>query len=195
MDVGIIGTGSVGTALTSGLSAAGHDVAVGSRDPEARTVEAGSVTSQEAAIRDSEVVIFAVPPDVAVDLAQKYADALAGTTIVDPSNEYPEASDGPSVAERISDAAPAATVVKAFNTIGDNRMTAPEIDGDRVTMFIAGDETDATDTVAGLAGDLGFEARHVGGLAAAAHLEAMGRFWIDLSQEFGRDIGFRLLQE
>ena len=33
MKVGIIGTGNVGSALTAGLTAAGHDVVVGSRDP------------------------------------------------------------------------------------------------------------------------------------------------------------------
>ena len=33
MKVGIIGTGNVGSALTAGVTAAGHDVVVGSRDP------------------------------------------------------------------------------------------------------------------------------------------------------------------
>jgi predicted dinucleotide-binding enzyme len=195
MHIGIIGTGDVGTALATGLSRANHEVTLGSRNPSNHTLEGATVTSQAAAIRESEVVILAVPPNVAVELATSFEEALAGATVVDPTNEYPEATAEMSVAERVAEAAPAASVVKAFNTIGFDRMAAPEIDGDRVTMFIAGDATDATETVAGLAADIGFEARHVGGLAAASHLEAMGRFWIDLSQEFGRDIGFRLLQE
>jgi len=134
IDVGIIGTGAVGTALARGLSAAEH----------------------------GEVVVLALPAAAVVDVAG---------------------------------AAPGANVVKAFNTIGANRMTDPVIDGEPATMFLAGAGDDAIGTVAELAADLGFEPVVAGNLAAAALLEDLARFWIALSQTHGRDIGFRLLRE
>ena len=45
MNIGLIGTGSVGIALAAGLTAAGHDV-VGSRDPDAARGHDGTITTQ-----------------------------------------------------------------------------------------------------------------------------------------------------
>ena len=60
--------------------------------------------------------------------------------------------------------------------------------------LVAGDEDAAVGTVAGLAEDLGFEPVLAGDLEAAGHLESLARFWIELSQAYSRDIGFRLLR-
>lgn len=45
MNIGIIGTGSVGSALATGLKAAGHYTVVGSRDPDANEVEGVEVVT------------------------------------------------------------------------------------------------------------------------------------------------------
>jgi len=195
MQIGIIGTGSVGSALASGFAAAGHDVVLGSRRPETAGSDGPPVRSQRAAAEGGDVVVLAVPSGVVVDVAADLADALADTPVVDATNEYPSPRADRSLAARVADAAPAANVVKAFNTIGANRMTDPVIDGEPATMFLAGDDADAVRTVATLAADLGFEPLVAGDLAAAAHLEHLARFWIHLSGEHGRDIGFRLLSE
>jgi predicted dinucleotide-binding enzyme len=192
MQIGILGTGSVGTALATGLSAADHEVVLGSRNPN-RAGGDHPVRSQREAAEHGTVVVLAVPAAAAVDLAAALADALAGTTVVDAANEYPTATSHDPLAVRIAEAAPDARVVKAFNTIGANRMTDPVIDGEPATMFVAGDEDAAVGTVAGLAEDLGFEPVLAGDLDAAGHLESLARFWIDLSRDHGRDIGFRLL--
>jgi predicted dinucleotide-binding enzyme len=73
-------------------------------------------------------------------------------------------------------------------------MTDPVIDGEPATMFVAGDDA-GVGAVAGLAADLGFEPAVAGDLAAAGHLESLARFWIDLSRDRGRNIGFRLVEE
>lgn len=195
MRVGIIGTGSVGSALATGLKDAGHDVVVGSRQPETKQVDGVRVVAQEAAAQHADVVILAVPVDVVTDIAVRLQKSLADTPVVDTSNEYPEPSPGPSVAERIAEVVPDAQVVKGFNTIGANRLATPTINGDAVTMLLASDHTGALESVGTLAGDLGFEPVVAGELDAAEHLEHLARLWIDLSQKHGRDIGFRLLHE
>lgn len=195
MDVAIVGTGNVGTALARGFAAAGHDVVAGSRDPGRETVEGRTdVVSHGEAVEHGSVVVLAVPPGTAVDLAGAFSDALAGTTVVDPTNEYPAPSGEGSVADRIAAAAPGADVVKAFNTIGAEHMTDPVVGGTPATMFVAG-PTAAAETVAGLAADLGFDPFVVGDLESAVHLENLARFWIDLGIDHGRDVGFRLLRE
>ncbi|SFR46732.1 NADPH-dependent F420 reductase [Halogeometricum limi] len=193
MKVGIVGTGSVGGSLASGLAAAGHDVVVGSRDPEAAEVADVDVVTQRAAAERGDVVILALPASVVAGVAGDLRDALDGKPVLDAANEYPTPGGDASVAARVADAAPTANVVKAFNTIGANRMTDPAFDGERATMFLAGDDEDAVSVAAELAADLGFEPVVAGDLAAATHLEHLARFWIHLSGTYGRDIAFRLL--
>ncbi|MFW6316852.1 MAG: NADPH-dependent F420 reductase [Halorubrum sp.] len=195
MNVSIIGTGSVGSALAEGLGAAGHSVVLGSRDPDTARSNGATVTTQRDAAERGDVVVLALPAGVAADVAADLQTALAGKPVVDAANEYPTATSHRSLAERVADAVPDARVVKAFNAIGANRMTDPVIDGERATMFLAGDDEDALTTVATLADDLGFEPLVAGDLSAAGHLEGLARFWIHLSQTHGRDIAFRLLRE
>jgi len=194
MKVGIIGTGNVGSALATGLTAAGHSTVVGSRDPESNQVEDTDVVTQQAAAEHGDVVVLALPSSVIADVAADLRDALADKPVIDAANEYPTPKSETPLAVRVADAAPDANVVKAFNTIGTNLMTDPVIDGESATMFLAGDDSEAVDTTASLARDLGFEPLIAGGLSAAGHLEHLARFWIHLSQEYGRDIAFRLLQ-
>ncbi|WP_440991305.1 NADPH-dependent F420 reductase [Haloarchaeobius baliensis] len=195
MQVGIIGTGHVGQALATGLSTAGHDVLLGSRTPETTVFDGATVVTQRAAAEQGDVVVLAVPAGSVVDVAGELADALAGKPLVDATNEYPSSRSDRSLGERVADAAPAAHVVKAFNTIGANLMTDPVLDGEAATMFLAGDDDAAVETVGSVVADLGFEPVVAGDLAAAGHLENLGRLWIHLSQLHGRDIAFRFLQD
>ncbi len=195
MKVGIIGTGNVGTALATGLSAAGHDVVVGSREPATTTVEGVAVATQRTAAEHGDAVVLALPAGVISDVAAALEAVLDGKPVLDAANEYPVAGGAESLAERVAAAVPGAHVVKAFNTIGANRMTAPVVNGAPATMFLAGDDVDAVATAASLASDLGFEPVETGDLSAATHLEHLARFWIYLSQTYGRDTAFRYLRE
>lgn len=195
MHVGVIGTGAVGTSLSLGLESAGHDVVLGSRSPsEASTpnVDADVVDHLEAIDR-AEAIIPAVPPDAAVDLSRRYRDELEGKTVIDPTNEYPDPTDVRSVAQRITEAAPGASVAKAFNSIGAEHMRDPAVGDGTATMFVAG-EMEARDVAEGLAADIGFDVVAVGGLDAADRLEDLGRLWIDLSIEHGREVAYHLLR-
>jgi predicted dinucleotide-binding enzyme len=195
MNIGILGTGNVGSALATGFSNAGHEVVLGSRDPDSVQGSDVDVVTQKAAAEHGDVVVLAVPAGAIVTVAAELESILAGKTVIDAANEYPEAKSGRPLAVRVADAAPNANVVKAFNTIGANRMTDPLVDGERATMFLAGDDDDAVQTAATLATDLGFTPLVAGDLSAASHLEHLARFWIHLSQEHGRNIAFRLLRD
>ena len=198
MDIGIIGTGAVGTTLASGFSAAGHDVALGSRTPAETTVEAGTrthVRSQRDAAAFGDVVVLALPAGALVDVATYLANELAEKPVIDTSNEYPMAGDDRSLGVRLAEAVPEARVVKAFNTTGAERMRDPVVDGRPATLFVAGDHADACRIASDLGTDLGFDPLVVGDLGNATHLEHLARFWITLSQTHGRDIAFALLDE
>jgi hypothetical protein len=194
MKIGVIGSGDVGEALATGLAAAGHEAVVGSRAPGKTRLDGIEVVTQRAAAEVGDVVVLALPAGVVVDVAGELRGALADKPVVDTANEYPSAGAEPSLAAHVAEAAPEAHLVKAFNTIGANLMTDPVVDGTPATMFLAGDDADAVETVRALAADLGFEPVVAGDLAAAAHLEHLARLWIHLSREYGRDVAFRLLR-
>lgn len=201
--IAIIGAGSVGSNLGRGFVDAEYDVVFGVRDPDDHDVsqlaeslgDRARVTTVEAAIGTGDPVVLAVPANVAPDLAATHRDQLAGKTVIDPTNSL--ATDGmavdASIAQRIATAAPEATVIKAFNTIGAEWFRDPEVDDVPATMFVSGDDPAAKDTVTDLAGSLGFDPIDVGALSTAHHLEHLARFWIHLSRTYGRDIAFRLL--
>ncbi|MFC7019365.1 MULTISPECIES: NADPH-dependent F420 reductase [Haloarcula] len=197
MDIGIIGTGAVGSALASGWTAAGHDVVLGSRTPDSTAAEGPrvQVRGQREAAAFGDAVVLALPAGAVTDVAAYLENELAEKAVVDTTNEYPFASDDRSLALRLAETVPQSRVVKAFNTVGAERMADPVIEGRPATMFIAGDDPEACDLVGALARDLGFDPLRAGDIDAAEHLEHLARFWISLSQTCGRDIAFRLLEE
>jgi hypothetical protein len=193
MEIGILGTGNVGSALADGFTAAGHDVVVGSRSPDDADVDGVEVTTQAGAAAAADAVVLALPGEAVVDVAADLADSLAGKPVLDPTNEYPERSSEPSLAAHVAEAAPDAHVVKVFNTIGAEHMRDPEVGGETATMFLAGDDS-AVETAETLAGDLGFDTFVVGDLSKAARLEDLARLWIDVAFEQTRNVAFRFLR-
>lgn len=187
MQIGIIGNGNVGAALGTLMEHAGHDVAMGVRDNSpARAGRAASVV--EAA--DSEVVIVAVPFAAFDELFDdQLRAALSGRVVVDASN--PVQADwspaplepGESAATDIARRVPDARVVKAFNTVFADSMTPERLErnGMRVTAFVAGDDHDAVETVAGLAEEIGFAPVVTGGLRTAWLLEAVAHLNIAIA--------------
>ena len=61
MNIGLIGTGSVGIALAAGLTAAGHDIVVRSRDSDAARDHDVTVTTQQSVADHGDVVVLALP--------------------------------------------------------------------------------------------------------------------------------------
>lgn len=66
MRIAILGTGGVGFALAQALSAAGHDVTLGSRTPEARDGLPVQALGYADAARSAELVVNATPGRVSL---------------------------------------------------------------------------------------------------------------------------------
>ena len=180
MKVAIIGTGRMGRGFATAL-APKHQVTVGSRDPD----RAGQVASATGATRgatyaeaaaDAEVVILTVPWPAMDDTLGQLGE-LAQTVVVDVSSpsrkREREALKGSSTAEQIQQRLPRARVVKGWNHVHAQHLTAPEVDGIAASVLIAGDDPAAKQTVFGLARDMGFHPVDVGPLKATRELERL----------------------
>ena len=180
MNIGIIGAGNIGGALTRRLTALGHKVFVAnSRGPEtlaglAQETGATAVSVSEAA-RSAELVVVTIPEKNIPSLSRGlFADVPDSVIVVDTGNYYPQQRDGR--IDRIENGTPESRwveeqlgrpVIKAFNNIyakhlQDNGQPAgaPE----RIALPVAGDDSAAKGVVLRLVNDLGFDAVDAGGL-------------------------------
>ena len=209
MNIGIIGTGEVGSALGRLWAAKGHAVMFGSRDPQSPKVRAllGAIGGARAgsareAAQFGTVIVLATPFH-ATEAAIRTAGNLSGKIVVDATN--PLNADTPpsgltvglttSAAEHIAAWAPGARVVKGFNTLGARLFGDPVFDGQAASMFLCSDDAEAKRVVAGLAAELGFDVVDAGPLVNARWLEPLAMLWIKLSLAQGmRPIAFKLLR-
>ena len=117
--------------------------------------------------------------------------ALAGKIVVDIANPIDFATftlataPGTSSAEEVAAAAPAARVVKAFNTTFAGTLVAGQVAGQPLDVFIAGDDPAAKRTIAELVRDGGLVPVDVGPLARAQQLEGLGYLGISIQQPLG----------
>jgi 8-hydroxy-5-deazaflavin:NADPH oxidoreductase len=180
--VAIIGTGRMGRGFATAL-APKHQVTVGSRDPN-RARQVASVTgaargaTYAEAAADAEVVILTVPWS-AMDDTLGQLGGLDQTVVVDVSFPYRKAERealhkrGSSTAEQIQQRLPRARVVKGWNHVHAQHLTAPEVDGIAASVLIAGDDPQAKETVFALAADMGFHPVDIGPLKATRELERL----------------------
>ncbi len=205
MKIGVIGAGNVGGNLGARLSKSGLVVRFGVKpgkdvnDLLARCGKDATAASVEDTAKWADVVLLAVPGNVAVDVARSLAPTLAGKVVVDCNNALVW-KDGPvwsppaegSLAAAIAKAAPGAKVVKAFNTFGAEHHGDPQLTGAPATVFMAGDDADAKKVVADVAKAGGFEPVDAGGLRNAGVLENAAILWIHLATVGGRGRNFLL---
>ena len=180
MKVAIIGTGKMGRGFATAL-APRHEVTVGSRDPDrarktaAATGAARGTTYAEAAA-GAEVVILTVPWE-AIDDTLAQLGELHQTVVVDvsfPSRKGErEALKNTSTAEHIQQRLPGARVVKGWNHVHAQHLTAPEVDGIAASVLITGDDPQAKQTVFTLARDMGFHPVDIGPLKTTRQLERL----------------------
>lgn len=209
MRIAVIGTGSAGRQLADGLRRIGHDVVVGTRDPEA--------TAQREEWAGSDVPLAALT-DVAtgadlvlnVTNGQGSLEALAevdleGKVLLDVANPldfsagFPPTltvKDTDSLAEQIQRAHPEARVVKSLNTVNAAVMVDPGHLPEETTMFVAGDDAEARETVRALLGELGWvDIVEFPSLDAARGLEMWLPLWVRLMGALGTpDFNLRLVR-
>ncbi|HEY2635977.1 MAG TPA: NAD(P)-binding domain-containing protein [Solirubrobacteraceae bacterium] len=181
MDIGVIGSGRIGSTVARLAAATGHAVVIansrGAESLAALVAELGpgvrAGTVQEAA-RHGGLVLVAIPLH-AIDALP--AEPFAGSVVGDANNYYP-GRDGQIAAldaeettssELLADRLPGARVVKAFNTMywgtlgSAGRPDAPR--DERLALYAAGDDPEAKRLVLDLYDELGFAPVDAGGLA------------------------------
>jgi 8-hydroxy-5-deazaflavin:NADPH oxidoreductase len=200
MQIAILGTGPVGRALGKALSAAGHQVTIGTRDPEqtkAREQWAG-VDLPLAAYQDLDADVFINSTSGGGSLAalQAVGDSLKGKVVVDTSNPldfsqgFPPSlfiSNTDSLAEQLQRELPEARLVKMFNTMANEVMVNPNGLPSDSTIFVTGNDVTARQTAASLAADLGWtDVLDLGDLTAARGLEMYLPLWVRMFAQIGR---------
>jgi len=209
VNIGVLGTGNMATALGGTWARAGHSVLFGSRDPErgrelAAKVGCGSTGgSYEDAAAFGEVVLLAVPYHVAPAVLTAAGD-LAGKTLVDITSAW-DTSVRPiqmavglttSAAEELARLAPDAKVVKAFCHVFAEVILEPSFAGVKADAYYCGDDEEAKGRVAALARDAGLEPLDAGPLSSARQLEPLGLLWMKLARFSGSgpQTAFKLLR-
>jgi predicted dinucleotide-binding enzyme len=197
MKVGIIGSGMVGQQLGFGFMKSGHEVMIGTRDPEKlaewkkQAGEKGSVGSFADAAKFGEIIALATLWDNdaaknAINLAGK--QNFKGKTVIDITNPllFEKKNEAPKPAVGYPDSAgaivqtwlPESRVVKALNTVTAYYMANPKLEEGTATMFIAGNDSAAKNDVTKILANWGWEVVDTGGIEQSYLLEALAFLWI-----------------
>lgn len=178
MDIGVIGSGAIGSTLAKHLKVLGHQVSIAnSRGPASLAVlavETGvtAATVEQAALA-RDLVIISIPQAAVPHLPLNILRS-SSAVIVDTGNYYPT-RDGSiqEIDNGLADSQWVASVlgrpvIKAFNNVLANslatRGTAAGSPG-RICLSVAGDDVGAKMVVQNLIRDLGFDAIDAGSLA------------------------------
>jgi 8-hydroxy-5-deazaflavin:NADPH oxidoreductase len=197
MNIGIIGTGNMGSGLGRLWANAGHSVCFGSRDPQkardlATTVGGGARGGSIAeAAAHAQAILLAVRWQH-IESAVAAAGPLDGKILIDCTNPLtPDwltllVGHTTSSAERIAELAEGALVVKAFNHIYAQIIhSSPRFGGQNASVFYCGDDPAAKEVVAGLIEDIGFDPVDAGALPNARLLEPVAELMVQLAYVIG----------
>ena len=209
MKIAVLGTGMVGQAVAARLSELGHDVVVGTRDPQvslARTEPDGmgspgfgtwacehgaiGVAPFAEAAKGADLVVNALSGAASVD-GIRAAEVAAGTVVLDIANPLDFGNGMPpslfvsntdSLGEQIQRAFPDLRVVKALNTMNAYVMVDPkQVAGGDFTNFVSGDDAAAKALVVELLESLGHtDIIDLGDITTARGTESLMPVWIRL---------------
>lgn len=172
MKISVLGTGTVGRVISGSLQDLGHDVVMGTRDPEATRnndekdawgnpsfkewhAEHGTIrlaTFSDAA-ESGDMIIIALSGKVTIEVLSSLPDGSTDGKLVwdianplDFSNGMPPSlfiSNSDSLGEQVQAALPKAKVVKTLNTVTAQLMVNPGALGSEHSMFVAGNDEHA----------------------------------------------------
>jgi predicted dinucleotide-binding enzyme len=196
MQIGILGSGSVAQSLGTGFLKLGHDVKLGSREPQKlqpwldKAGKHASAGSFEDTARFADIAVLAslwTGTENLLQLAGAPA-SLAGKLVIDVTNPLIyETGKTPRLAlghtdsggEQVQRWLRQSKVVKAFNTVGSAHMVDPKFPGGPPDMFICGDDASAKQVVAGICKNFGWGVVDVGGIEGARLLEPLCILWVE----------------
>jgi predicted dinucleotide-binding enzyme len=195
--LGVLGTGTMGSALGSLWARRGYPVVFGSRSPERASAVAASAgpTASGGTYRDAaahgDVLILPTLWEHTEEVIRQ-AGSLEGKVLLDCSN--PEGSDGHTLmvghtdsgAENVARWAAGARVVKAFNHVyAEIVNTDPVFGAESASVLYCGDDPDAKAIVARMGMECGFDMIDAGPLVNARLLEPAAALMVQLVRVMG----------
>lgn len=201
MHVGILGSGDVGKAIARGFASRGHIVTIASREPEKLAAfvhehpdKLYAATFEETA-RAGELLVLATGFNVAKDAIDLAGNPnFTGKVLIDLTNPLKfeqgkpptlSISGNDSAGESVQRWLPGASVVKSFNTVGHAQFVDPKYPNGPPTMFVAGNDDKAKNTVEQIAESFGWLVVDAGPIEASRYLEAMAMLWISYTIRTG----------
>lgn len=202
MKIAVLGSGKVGGTLGAKWARAGHEIKFGVRDPEEKRRHTDPdwasfnilFLTVADAIRDSDVVLFAVPTAEVAGIIASHGSYLDGKILIDSTNDF--RSDQMSKVNELVAAAPSAKVFRAFNSLGWENFENPMFDGVQADLFYCGPkEGDASVTVKALIEEIGLRPIQIGDLDKIAIVDSIVRLWFSLAVDLGlgRHLAFKTL--
>ncbi len=199
MNVTIIGSGNMAKGISTRLISGGHKVTIHAQDQEKGSElithlkninESADVSVTALGSTADEIVILATPYTATDNVAKLYGN-FDGKIVVDITNPVdfntfqliPE--PGQSGAQEIAKLIPNAKVVKAFNTTLAGVLETGVVDGQKLDVFIAGDDLDAKKKIAELVKTSNMRPVDVGPLANSRHLEGFGLIQMAVQDQIG----------
>jgi len=196
MKFGVLGTGSVGSAIASKLVSLGHDVKMGSRsannDKAVAWVASAGPRASSGTFADAaafgEVLFNCTNGNATLEaVGAAGADAIGDKVLVDLANRLPLPPErGPSLGEAVQQAVPRARVVKALNTVNAQVMVEPARLPGSHAVLICGNDAEAKRVVRGLLESFGWrEVVDLGDIKAARATEGFMDLWLALAKSLG----------
>ena len=192
MRIGILGTGTLATALAGSWIRAGHEVTIGGRSPERAEVAARASGARSRPLPEvggeADAVLLGVHWEGISDIltaAGAPDGSLAGKPLIDPTNAVEHGvgvlrtEPGHAIAHHVADLAPGAHVVKALHMFPATQWTA--LQPPPVTVAMCGNDPRALAIVGSLVSDIGGSPAVLGGLDRARQLEEAAGFVIALA--------------
>ena len=209
MNIGIIGSGAMGSGFAAHWSRTGHKVLITSTDlEETKDAVKGmgpnvATGSLEEVIEFGEVVVFAIPFESIEDVVNSSKGRLKGKIVLECINPLTPDALGlkigfsTSAAEELAKLIPGSKVVAAFNTIAASVLKSDvhSFGSIPASVYYCGDDGRAKLAVEKLASDIGFEGVDCGPLKNARYLEPMAELVIQLAiKGYGDNIALNLLK-
>lgn len=197
MRIGLLGTGNVARALATRWAATGHDVVLGSRQPQpqphGRADPGLTVTGLDEAAAHGEVVVNATPGTASLELLTGIgAPALTGKVLIDIAIGFTDdmalSHPGVSLGEEIQQAFPATPVVKTLSTMTASVMADPAGLDSPGNVFLSGDDTEAKQLTGRLLTDLGWPTSSqldLGGITTARGQEHFAMLFLGIAGALG----------